>query len=69
MRLSGDRCLDTERLEAAVVRITDKNIDAFHQVGQVSGILDGGDTLIIGSCGNLIGFNIQTLIKYYCKKY
>ena len=36
MRLSANKCLDIERLKAAVVRITD--IDVFHQVGQVSDV-------------------------------
>ena len=34
MRLSAARCVDRERLTAAVLSIND--IDAFHKVGQVS---------------------------------
>ena len=34
MRMSADRCTDRERFKAALMQI--KDIDAFHQVGQVS---------------------------------
>ena len=47
VRLSADRCLDRERLEAAAARIADADIDAFHQVGQVSEVVC--DTAVIGN--------------------